>query len=463
MTVQTRIMLFIVGSGFLASLLFSLVVFYEMVEQPFNLLDTVLQEEGTRVVRSLVDSPETLMTERGRQNLGIDQYWLEVRGAVNNSLIFRSKLAEDIPLVALPSGSVAIVHPQLEGIVQDQPLDKNNHPVLRMISFLVERAGQHVRVQIGRPMEKLNEEIGEVVYGLLAGLIFSTLVLCAVSRWVAKKILQPVQHIKELARDISEQNLSRRIPLQEHGDEISELARTINLMLDRLQHSFNRQRTFLYATSHELKTPLASIRLAVDEIFSRETAGGLALVQEDLLRISKQSYRLERLVKDQLTLSSLEMMAGCNRSPVDLSSLLGSLVEEFTVLAEERGIDMQSMIEPNCVVQGDREKLHRALVNIFDNALKFTRKRGGIGISSVLRPDTVVIIFTNTGAGLDEAECKEVFDPFFRGEKSRALEFGGFGLGLTIVKKIIELHQGSVTFVSGLEQRTTVMLHLPRL
>ncbi|MBM9613560.1 HAMP domain-containing histidine kinase [Desulfobulbus rhabdoformis] len=460
MTVQTRIMLFIVGSGFLASLLFSLVVFYEMVEQPFNLLDTVLHEEGTRVVRSLVDSPETSMTERGRQNLGIDQYWIEIRGAANNSLIFRSKLAEDIPLVALPSGSVAIVHPQ---IIQEQPLSKTTPPVLRMTSFLVERAGQHFRVQIGRPMEKLHEEIGEVVYGLLAGLIFSTLVLCAVSRWVAKKILQPVQHIKDLARDISEQNLSRRIPLQEPGDEISELARTINHMLDRLQHSFNRQRTFLYATSHELKTPLASIRLAIDEILSRETAEGLALVQEDFLRISQQSFRLERLVKDQLTLSSLETMTGGKWNPVDLSTLLGSLVEEFSLLAEEGSIAMQAMIEPDCVVQGDEGKLQRALINILDNALKFTRKEGQIEISAALRTDTVVITVANTGAGLDEAECKEVFDPFFRGEKSRALEFGGFGLGLTIVKKIIELHQGSITFSSGLEQRTTVMLRLPRL
>ncbi|MDD2465690.1 MAG: HAMP domain-containing sensor histidine kinase [Desulfobulbus sp.] len=462
MTVQTRIMLFIVGSGFLASLLLSLVVFYEMVEQPFNLLDTVLREEGTRVVRSLALSPaETTKEDGDRKNLGVDQYWLEVREEGNDHLLFRSQLAEELSFAPLPSDSVAIVHLQAEDILHKLSQYKSNSPVLRMITFSVESAGHHFRVQIGRPMEKLHEEIWEMIYGLVAGLIFSTLVLSALSRLVARKILQPVQQIKDLARDISEQNLSQRIPLQEPGDEINELARTINLMLDRLQLSFIRQRTFLYATSHEMKTPLASIRLAVDEIFSRETAGDLALVQEDLFRISEQSFRLERLVKDLLTLSSLEIMTGVKGSPVDLSVLLGSLVEEFTMLAKERNIALQCTIEPDCVVQGDREKLHRALVNVLDNAVKFTKDGGRVDIASHLAADTAVIIVANTGVGVAETDLSEVFEPFFRAEKSRAIEFGGFGLGLAIVKKIVELHQGCVTFTSGLEQLTTVTLRFP--
>lgn len=156
-------------------------------------------------------------------------------------------------------------------------------------------------------------------------------------------------------------------------------------------------------------------------------------------------------------------MAGGKWSPVDLSVLLGSLVEEFTELAKERGIAMQCTIEPDCVVQGDGGKLHRALVNVFDNAIKFTDAGGRIDIASQLAANTVVIIVANTGAGVAETDLNEVFEPFFRAEKSRAIEFGGFGLGLAIVKKIVDLHQGCVTFTSGLEQITTITLRLPSL
>ncbi len=456
-------MLFLVGSGVLASLLFSLVVFYEMAEQPFNLLDTVLEEEGTRVVRSLVASPAVMLRERDWQNLGMEQYWLELRDREAGTLLFRSPLAKELPLAPLPSGSVAVVRPQTEKTTDHLSQNRSYQPVLRMLSFRVDEGGKQFLVQIGRPMEKLHEEIWEVVFGLLAGVIFSTLVLSAISRAVAKKILRPVQEMQNLARDISEQNLGQRLPCDKTGDEINELAQTMNRMLDRLQYSFDRQRSFLYATSHELKTPLATIRLAVENIASREPSQELLLMQEDLGKITEQNYRLERLVKDLLLLSSLETQTGLDGGPVDLSALLDSLVEEFSAIAQSRDITLQATIEPNCVVPGDGEKLYRGLVNLFDNAIKFTPEGGRIEIASALQEETVVICLVNTGCGVAESACDEVFTPFFRGEKSRALTYGGFGLGLAIVKKIVALHQGRVTFASGLEQLTTVTLHLPRL
>ena len=289
-----------------------------------------------------------------------------------------------------------------------------------MLSFRVDEGGKQFLVQIGRPMEKLHEEIWEVVYGLLAGVIFSTLVLSAISRAVAKKILRPVQEMQNLARDISEQNLGQRLPCDKTGDEINELAQTMNSMLDRLQYSFDRQRSFLYATSHELKTPLATIRLAVENIASREPSQELLLMQEDLGKITEQNYRLERLVKDLLLLSSLETRTGLDGGPVDLSALLDSLVEEFSAIAQSRDITLQATIEPNCVVPGDGEKLYRVLVNLFDNAIKFTPEGGRIEIASALQEESVVICLVNTGCGVAESACDEVFYPVFsRGEITR--------------------------------------------
>ncbi|MGD9948581.1 MAG: sensor histidine kinase [Desulfobulbus sp.] len=464
MTVQTRIMLFIVGSGFFASLLFSVVVFFEMVEQPFNLLDAVLQEEATRVVRSLVDTPEKIESGKGNsQGLGVDQYWLEVSDAESKRVLVRSPLARQIQLAPLPSGSSAIVRSPMVDTTVTLPWQRSSSPIFRVKTFSLTLEGHGFRVQIGRPMEKLHDEIWDLFFGLLAGLIFSTLILSAISRSVASKILQPVHQIKDLAKGISERNLAQRIPLREAGDEINELAKTINLMLDRLQHSFERQRGFLFATSHELKTPLATIRLAIDEIFSLEKASVSGPVWDTLLRVNNQLFRLERLIKDLLTLSSLETLAGVECGTVDLSALLNSLVEDFGVLAEERHIAIKGEIEPHCLIQGAPEKLHRAFANLFDNALKFNRECGRIDISCTQADDAVVITIANTGTGVAEAELPQVFDQFYRGEKSRATEFGGFGLGLAIVKKTIDLHQGRVTFESGLGIITKLTVRLPRL
>ncbi len=464
MTVRTRIMLFIVGSGFLASLLFSVVVFYEMVEQPFNLLDTVLQEEATRVVPMLVHTPAMADGGKGTvQPLGLEPYWLEVWDAEEGRVLFRSALAEQIRLAPLPPGSRAIMHPLPVEKGAMPPRLKDTFSVFRVRTVVLDLDGRAFRVQIGRPMEKLNEELWEVFFGLLAGLIFSTLVLSAISRYVAGKILQPVQQIQNLAKNISEQNLSQRIPLQEPGDEISELARTINLMLDRLQYSFDRQRGLLHAASHELKTPLAALRLAIEALISREAAPGGSPVGDDLLLISQQSLRLERLVKDLLSLSSLEVLAGVDSHPVDISALLQSLVCDFGAVAWESGIAMQCDISPACQVPGTFALLQRALVNIFDNALKYTAEGGRINISCHQKNDAVVISIANTGPGVAEAEEALVFDQFYRGEKSRSSKLGGFGLGLTIVKKIIDLHQGRITFASVSGGLTTLTLHLPRL
>ena len=462
MTVQTRIMLFIVGAGFLTSLLFSVVVFYEMIEQPFNLLDNVLQEEATRVVQSIAKTSENPTLENlNNQTLGVDQYWLEVSDQESNRVLFRSSLARQIQLAPLPPGSRAIVRPPVTDTTVTLPWQRDPRPIFRVRTFSLDIKGQTFTAQIGRPMEKLNEEIWELIFGLLAGLIFSILILCAISRYVAGKILQPVRQIKDLATEISEKNLTQRIPLRDPGDEINELAKTINLMLDRLQHSFERQRGFLFATSHELKTPLATIKLAVDNLLTWDTTSVSEQVWQALLSINNQVVRLERLVKDLLTLSSLETVGDLACRPVDLSALLTSLVEDYGFLAEDLHITINVNIKQHCVVHGDPDKLHRAFANIIDNALKFNIEGGRVDISCNHSDNAVIVTVVNTGISITEADLPQVFDQFYRGEKSRSTEHGGFGLGLAIVKKTIDLHRGVVTFENEEGQMTRVTIIIP--
>jgi signal transduction histidine kinase len=296
----------------------------------------------------------------------------------------------------------------------------------------------------------------------VAGLIFSSLALIFISYFVAGKILGPIATIKDLAQNISEKNLDNRIPVGEQNDELNGLARTINRMLDRLQHSFIRQREFLFDTSHELKTPLTTMRLAVDEICASDGEELSSLLRHKLLRLNKQVLRMERLVKDLLNLSSLESVPGLDRQRVELTALLSSLVEEYRFLADAYNINMDVHLPKQLFIQGDEEKLHRAFSNILDNAIKYNVEGGRIELTGEQSAGWQVVSVGNMGPGVPEAEIPYVFDQFYRLEKSRSIEHGGSGLGLAIVKKIIELHGGSVKFESERECWTKVTVSLPR-
>jgi signal transduction histidine kinase len=461
MTVKTRITLFIVGAGFVSSLLFSVVVFYELIEQPFDLLDTVLKEEASRTVRMIVKTPEkTDPAELDTLYRELDRYWLEISDRESGKILFRSKLAELTTLPPVPPGGKSIAKAVIAKSQVDLNHEKDQEVTFRIRSFLFTLNGNTFLAQIARPMEKLEEEIWELVLGIFSGLVFSTLALVAISRFVAGKILRPIGRMKDLAQDIGEKNLDRRIPVGDGQDEFSELARTVNRMLDRLQYSFKRQRDFLFDTSHELKTPLTTMRLAIDEICIHDLEAAPLNTEENLFRLKNQVLRMERLVKDLLNLSALETLTRLDRKPVPIASLLSSLAAEYRFLADARQITMETHLSERLIIQGDAEKLHRAFSNILDNAVKYNTDGGRIELTAAPSAAGAAVTVFNTGPGIAEAEIPKVFDQFYRVEKSRSIQHGGSGLGLAIVKRIVELHGGTVRLESrqGAWTRVTILL-----
>ncbi len=465
MTVKTRITLFIVGAGFIASLLFSAVVFYELIEQPFDILDTVLKEEAYKTARMIVERQKKsdLAGHPDSYSHALDKkYWIEIYGKETNKILYRSGLAKLVKLPPVEPGSSAVARAiLLTGQIHPEQGKTRREP-FRIRSFSIELDGRSFVVQIARSLEELKSEIEELVFSLITGLILSTLALIFISRFLAGRILQPMGQMKDLARDISEKNLDRRIPTGKGQDEFSELASTINRMLDRLQYSFLRQRNFLFDTSHELKTPLTTMRLAVDEMCALDGENLPPFVMNNLLRLNRQVLRMDRLVKDLLNLSSLETLTRIDPKPVYLTELLSSLAEEYKFLANAHNITMAVRLAERLVFHGDEEKLRRAFSNILDNAVKFNVDGGRIEVTGDQSPTELMVTVANTGPGVPEAQIHQVFDQFYRVEKSRSIQHGGFGLGLAIVKRIVELHGGKVKLESQQEAWTRVTVILPR-
>ncbi len=462
MTVKTRITLFITGTGIIASLLFSVVVFFEFIEQPFEFLDTVLKEEAyrrTSMILKRQNASESAPLDSADH--ATDTYWIKIYEQGTDRMLYQSGMARSVTLSPVDPGSSAIASVTIPPGQINLGQKDGRKVAFRVRSFLFTLEGRTFIVQIARPMERLEEEIWDLVIGIASGLILSTLALIAISRFVAGKILQPIGAMKDLAQDISEKNLDQRIPAGKGRDEFSELARTINRMLDRLQYSFARQRDFLFDTSHELKTPLTTIRLAIDEICTYEGERLPSLAEENLLRLNDQVLRMERLVKDLLNLSSLERLTSIDPKPVYITELLSSLASEYQFLADAHDINIDIRLPNRLVIQGDAEKLNRAFSNILDNALKYNVEGGWIEVMGDPSAAELTITVTNTGSGVAEAEISKVFDQFYRVEKSRSAQHGGSGLGLAIVKRIVELHGGKVKFESQQGAWTRVTVHLP--
>ena len=173
---------------------------------------------------------------------------------------------------------------------------------------------------------------------------------------------------------------------------------------------------------------------------------------------------MERLVKNILNLSSLEILGEMRTEQIDLAVLLSSLQQDYELLAAAREIKIELHLPQALIVDGDSEKLERLFSNIMDNAIKYNCDGGRVEVVGKQSAEEVVVVISNTGIGLAEDEIPRVFEPFYRAEESRALRYGGSGLGLAIVKRIVELHGGQVSLLSrvGGWTRLTVSLHRGR-
>ena len=449
MKIRNRITLLITSAGLVAGLLFSVVISYEIIEQPYELLDSELDSQAHTLLAGLdprdgglgaqLESP--LLNTLGRL------YWCKVFNQ-QHDLVYSSPMTR---LVDLPLGknsnsyNIRTVIPSADPVLAQ---NAGNEQTFRVRVFTVPFAGQEYLVQIARPMEKLQQEIVDLFSSITIGLILYTTALLLAGYFVAGKILKPIADINTLAREISEKTLDKRIPLSGNQDELYRLSSSLNQMFDRLQFSFQRQKEFIANASHELKTPIAMQRLFFDEVHQRDD-----LPEDFISQLGAQMktvYRMDRLVKNLFDLSALELKDFFEPAPVDVSELVSSVLQDYNKIFAAAGIKLTADIQDNIHLQVDEEKIRRTLINLIDNAIKYNVEENG-EIRFFLGKDReeVRIEIYNTGQGIPAAERTEVFNQFYRVEKSRSTALGGSGLGLTIVKRIVDLHDGRIEIDSA--------------
>ncbi len=322
------------------------------------------------------------------------------------------------------------------------------------------RSGTYL-VELGVSIDPIDAVLNRLL-DLLAVLL-PVLMVCAAGGgyWLVNWALRPVDRLSQTAEQMSLQNLTLRLPVVPSGDALERLSISLNTMLGRLRDSVQTSRRFLADASHELRTPLTVIKGELQEL-----AGESPLTKRDLRErvgsVLEEVARLEHLVFGLLVLSRLD--AGepqVDWADVDLAELASSTADQMRLMADDRGIEIEFSALRKALVRGDRARLKQIVVNLLDNAIRFTKRGGTVWLRTAMDDAGSVLEVSDTGVGIPADSISHVFDRFYRVAEARSREDGGAGLGLSIVKSICSAHGAEIEVESRVDAGSCFRVSFP--
>jgi two-component system, OmpR family, sensor kinase len=345
----------------------------------------------------------------------------------------------------------AVTAPSDDGDARYRLLARNQGP----------RGGMAV---IGLPLDDVDGAVRRLV-GVEAGAVLAILaVLGLVTWWVIRLGVRPVRQMTETAEAIAAGDLSRRVPEGTPGTEAGSLGVALNGMLGRIEEAFDqrtasedRLRRFVADASHELRTPVTTIR-GYAELYRTGALGDEGELGAAMRRTEQEAIRMGSLVDDLLRLARLDQGRPASVGAVDLAALGADAVNDALVAAPDRTVTIDAPAP--VLVQGDEDALRQAIANLLGNALVHAP---GADVSVRVRAagDRAVLEVTDRGPGMSDADAARAFERFYRADASRSRHRGGSGLGLSIVAAAVEAHGGSVSLDTEPGAGTTVRIDLP--
>jgi two-component system OmpR family sensor kinase len=321
-------------------------------------------------------------------------------------------------------------------------------------------------VQVGTSLAQVDQTQRQLLSIEIAGGLLAIVVSAGLGALLARAALRPIDEITRAALAISRaEDLSRRIEVGGPADEVGRLAATFNEMLARLEALFRMQRRFTADVSHELRTPLTTVQGNID-LLHRGLADDPEARRVALADIESEVARMSRLVNDLLLLARLDAGIELERRPVELDTLLLEVYRQARLMSD--GVEVRLGHEDQVVVLGDEDRLRQLLLNLADNAIKYTPAGGLVSLSLYHEGDSARIEVADTGVGIPPEDLAPgpkgrplIFERFYRADPARSSQSGGTGLGLSIVDWIVEAHGGRIEIESGIGRGSTFTVWLP--
>lgn len=456
-SVRTKLTLWYTGVLALILILFSAGIYYLLADKLHRRLDAEVQTAIEGIARLLVYelTDEGESESQALQSALNEHYFPNQAAAIFDTqghLLLEKALPNNYR-AELPAGFSASA-PTIQFLTIPPKKNSEGDGIrLAVQSLTIPQENKSYVIVVSQPLDSLSEEL-EILRDILLAAVPVSLVLAGLGGWfLARKSLSPVVVMSESARRIGAENLEARLPVANPRDELGQLAATFNELLERLQNSFAQQRQFMADASHELRTPLSVMHTAA-EVTLEKPQRDESEYREALAMIDRQTDRLTRIVESMFTLARAD--AGkreLRKHDFYLDELVTETARAATVLAKRKGVTVECAEAKETLYRGDEDLLRQMILNLLDNAIKFTPAGGRIHLQLSQNGSGPVITVADTGSGVPAEAQPHIFKRFYRADQARSrserLNGSGAGLGLSIARWIAEAHDGSLTLLQS--------------
>ncbi|HEV8473452.1 MAG TPA: ATP-binding protein [Methylomirabilota bacterium] len=398
-------------------------------------------------------SPERILRDALGSNI-FDQFFQIVDPEGTPSIRSQSPGRPRLPLSGLARTNAARGRPTFE------TLRVGRGPDLRVVTLPVMRNGRLTEVvQVGMSLAQSERSLRRYLQSLFVLVPLGVLLAAIGGVLMARAALRPVDQMSAAARRITAAALGQRVRVRGTGDELDRLAETLNGMLGRLEAAFAEIRRFSADAAHELRTPLTALKGGLEVALRAERT------PEEYRRVIADSLeeveRLIRLAEDLMLLSRSSSVPETRRDAVDLEPLVLDVLDVGARLAAGTGVAVRLKEAAPVTVRGNATALRRAVLNLVENAVKYTPAGGIVELAVTHEGDAAVLAVEDTGPGIAAEDAERVFEPFVRLDAARARDLGGSGLGLAIARSIVAAHDGSIAIERGAAGGARFTIRLP--
>ena len=308
-------------------------------------------------------------------------------------------------------------------------------------------------------VQEIYESLRDIQLRIIIWMVAVTVAVAILNAFILRTITRPIGALHQGIARMTEGDLSATVEVR-GNNEFADLATAFNSMAGRLKQLDESRSLFVSNASHELKTPLSTMKILIESLLYQDNPDP-KMTKEFLKDTNNELDRLNRIISDLLTLVKMDDGMAMNVADLDISNLVQEQVRRLSPLARENGIEMSCAAKEPLTVSGDQIKLEQVIYNVIDNAIKYTGRGGEVNCTVSRSGKSAVIRISDTGVGIPAEHLPHIFERFYRVDKARSRETGGTGLGLSIVKQIVSLHNGHITAESTYGKGTTFIIDLP--
>ena len=456
-SVRIRLTLWYAGVLALSLIAFALVIYYAAGSIFHERQDESLRSTGQTVASAYIEE----LGEMHSQSIAGEVVLAEITFP-NRYVQLTANTGKPIALSANLAGSAMAIPSQVFADARARGFSHATVNGLRVTVVPLSADQTLGYAAVAEPLSVIEDGLSELRRDLFWGVLLVLLLASAGGYFLARKSLAPIASMNSQTQRISAENLSARLDVTNSRDELGRLAATINDLVARLENSFKEQQRFIADASHELRTPLAVLRGETEVALGKTRS--VEEYQESLSLIQDEAERLSRIVEDLFILARqpINTRAALNKESVSLNDAVRECARAAQVLAFRKGVRLKLENDsPSIALNGDQELIRRMILNLLDNAVKYTPAGGEISLALVRQNGNAEIVVRDNGVGIPTEAQPRVFDRFYRVDKARARTMGGAGLGLSIAQWIVEVHGGAISLASTPGHGSTFTVVLP--